>query len=185
MSDEPHIYGDDCLRGWEEGKTPKYLYVRFSKIVRCNDDPAPDWLIPPNDRMFKLTQSDRWSCLWEITTNGWHILFDLQFDPPNAILWLEHVPDGLVYFYDVVGTPIDEGFVYTNRNPGCVFFGPTEGGIATVTWTQEATDLLEALNIQRADDLFMEMRPLVDGNKVYKFCRLRDATNISIEFEPD
>ncbi|GAH76571.1 unnamed protein product, partial [marine sediment metagenome] len=33
-------------------------------------------------------------------------------------------------------------------------------------------------------DLFMELRPLPDGKLVYKFCRLRDATNIKILFEP-
>lgn len=34
-----------------------------------------------------------------------------------------------------------------------------------------------------ANDLFMEMRPLEDGNRVYKFCKLEDATNIAILYD--
>lgn len=185
MKDEPHVYGNDCLIGFPGGETPMYIWVRFSSIVVCDYWPPETYGTPPNGRVFKLTQDATYACLWEYAGAEWHVILDLQFDPPNANLWLEYVPDGWPYFLDTVDTPLDEGTVYNNHLDNCA--GPTGAitGIATVTWTQEATNLLEALNMQRAYDLFMELHPLIDGNKVYKFCRLGDATNIAIEFEPD
>ncbi len=184
MKDEPIVYGADCLRGFDADKTPKYIYIRFSQIVKCPDWDEVVYQIPPNDRVFKLTQDDVHPCLWEVTTTGWHVIFDLQFDYPDTIVWLEYIPDGKVYFFDVVPLPVEEGIVFHNNNTDCLLGRSAHGGIATVTWTPQATDILEAINMKKAYDLFMELRPLEDGKLVYKFCRLQDATNIKILFEP-
>ncbi len=184
MPDVPHIYGDDCLIGFPEGETPKYMYVRFSMLVKCPDPPDQPFTTPPNDRMFKLTQDLVKPCEWRYEGTGWIVGFWYVTPGPDFIVFLEHVPDYRFYFWGRIAPPVDEGEVYNNELVGCAPLQGATGGIAAVTWTQEATNLLKSINMQRADDLFMEMRPLVDGNKVYKFCRLQDATNIAIEFEP-
>lgn len=181
MPPVPHIYGDDCYYGFPEGKTPKYVYARFSNIVKC---PMGE-LSPPNDRMFKLTQTDRNPCLWEYYTPPWHATFGYKRPPDQSFLFLYGPPKLWIYFMAREYIKPDEGTVYNSLNVLCEVEILGIGGIATVTWIHEATALLEAINMRRADDLFMEMRPLVDGNKVYKFCRLKDATNIKIEFEPN
>lgn len=184
MRDVPIVYGNDCLRGWDAGKTPKYIYLRFSLIVKCPDWDEVVYQIPPNDRVFKLTQDETHSCLWEVTTTGWHVILDLQFDYPNTIVWLEYMPTGGVYFFDVVPLPFDEGVVYHNKNLDCEQGRPSYSGIAVLTYTPQATDLLKAINITKGDDLFMELFPLDDGKLVYKFCRIAESTNIKILFEP-
>lgn len=185
MSDVPHIYGDDCLIGFPEDETPKYLYVRFSEIVNCPGGPPGGFPIPPNDRLFKLTQNPLQPCQWIYSSPEWYIQLLIAAGPLRIFLWLDALETGTRVFYTEEEGALDEGTVYNNEMTECIEFVSGIGGIAAVTWTQEATNLLKSLNIKRADDLFMEMRPLVDGNKVYKFCRLRDATNIAIEFEPD
>ena len=185
MKDEPHIWGPDCAIGFPADETPMYIYVRFSGIIKCPDQPPVFFETPPNDRTFKLTQDEILACVWNVTTGGWRVIFEMQFDPPNAHLNLLHLPSGQVFFLDTTDTPVDEGTVYNNNQRDCDFFKSAHGGIATVTWTQEATNLMAAINMQRGNDVFMELHPLVDGNKIYKFCRLKDATNIKIELEPD
>ena len=184
MKDEPIVYGDNCLRGFDAGKTPKYVYIRFSQIIKCPDTNGVQFEIPPNDRPFKLTQEEAHPCLWEITTTGWHVILDLQFDFPNTIVWLEHLPDGRVYFWDHPVTPIAEGTVYHNLNLDCLLFRASHSGIAVITWTPQATDLLKSINMAKGNDLFMELFPIDNGQLVYKFCRLKDATNVKILFEP-
>lgn len=185
MKDVPHIYGDDCLIGFPPDKTPKYMWARFSGIIKCSSDPGSPWLTPPNDRVFKLEQSDIFPCRWECFTGSWAVVFYLPGTDPWGWLSLWQTPANAHFFTDTLDGPLDEGAVYHNREICGIGFAVAHNGIATVTWTREATNLLEALNIQRGNDLFMEMRPLADGNKVYKFCRLKDATNIAIQFEPD
>ncbi len=185
MSDVPHVYGDDCLLGFPAGKTPKYVYARFLEIIKCPDIPPIFYEQPPNDRVFKLTQDLVSPCHWGYHIPPWGIDFQIHPAPTGTFLALFQYPPPGAFFYDSYVGPADEGYVFTNDLLECIPWNGGTGGIATVTWTQEATNLLKLINMQRADDLFMEMRPLVDGNKVYKFCKLKDATNIAIEFEPD
>jgi len=185
MKDEPHIYGDDCLLAFPEDKTPKYLYARFSKIVQCPDLPPGKAFIPPNDKTFKLTQDESVPCKWVYERSPWYVRLDVFSGPVRAVLYIRNMLSGTCFFSADEAGKLEEGTIY---NSDCFMCTPLiwgTGGIATVTWTQEATDLLKAINLERADDLFMELRPLADGNKVYKFCKLKDATNIAIEFEPD
>lgn len=184
MRDEPHVYGDNCLLGFPAGKTPKYVYVRFSKIVKCPDPPWRSYFTPPNDRVFKLTQIEDDACFWHYQEDKWIIWFRLMAPPAASFMYLIDTHDNSAYFQDAIDFPLQEGTVYHNEITACTPFTGAAGGFAAVTWTQEATNLLESINMQRANDLFMEMRPLCDGNKIYKFCRLKDATNIAIEFEP-
>lgn len=185
MKKEEHPVGDGCSLWPVPAETPKYVFARFSMMIRCPDWPWPGPSTPPNDHCFRLTQDDVQPCLWKFRRAPWAVNFQVVPFPTRCWLWIDNIVDGARYFASFVETIPDEGFLYNNEMLICA---PGEGaqfGIGTVTWTQEATDLLASLNIERADDLFMELRPLVDGNKVYKFCRLRDATNIAIEFEPD
>ncbi len=184
MPDEPILYGDDCLLGWAAGKTPKFIYVRFSKVYKCPDDPPTSYAVPPNDRAFKLEQLVGHPCNWKYTGTNWQVIFAVTAPGPRMGIRLEHFPDGIVYFENSPVIGVDEGTVYNNR---LIICGPIQGGfsgIAVVTWTPQATALLEAINLSKAQDLFMELRPLEDGKLVYKFCRLQDATNIKILFEP-
>lgn len=181
----PHIYGNDCIRGFPAGKTPKYIYARFSLMVKCPDAPPIFYPIPPNDRVFKLTQDPEDACWWWYRIDPWYVGFEYRSFPNRTIFVLLHEPLPAWYFHIVEPLITDEGHVFHTDLDECLWDVGATGGIATVTWIHEATDILESINMQRADDLFMEMRPLENDNKVYKFCRRRDATNISILFQPD
>lgn len=185
MKDEPHIYGDDCLACFPAGKTPKYVWVRFILLASCVPDLDPPCAAPPNDRVFKLTQDDSVPCFWRYLSDDWIIWYYTTFgSPPKTRLDLWDTL-GRVHFLALEDACAPEGTVFNNTVLCSMFGACTHEGIATVTWTQEATNLMAAINMQRGDDVFMELHPLVDGNKIYKFCRLRDATNIAIELEPD
>ncbi len=181
MEDVPHVYGDDCLLKFAAGKTPKYVYARFIEIITC-----PGALFTaPNDRMFKLTQVDGQPCWWSLIIPGsWVVTFKYLPGPARSQLILS-APPNFLFFARVEPTYIDEGHVLHSDQVACAGFVHGIEGLGVVTWTQEATNLLESINMQRANDLFMEMRPVDDGSRVYKFCRLQDATNIAIKYDPD
>lgn len=175
------VYGDDCLLKFEAGKTPKYMYARSSDIKTC-PPPTPT---APNDRVFKLTQDLVSPCVWEYVTNTWYVSFTYLQDPNLSRLYIIHMLAMKWYFFNTVAELVDEGHIFHNDNVEC--FWDTGGieGIGTVTWGLESLKLMGLLNIKTAKDLFMEMRPLEDGSKVYKYCKLKDATNIAIKFDPD
>lgn len=175
------IYGRDCGAGFAAGKTPKYVYGRFSNIIRCPLAVKP----PPNDRVFKLTQHDTASCRWVYYGTGWFC--GLQSFTPFAdySIDLATSPEGMGYFNAVHAMPFEEGLVFANTIQDCVGVHMGHHGICIVTWRLESIKLLDDLNIDTESDLFMEMRPLADGSRVYKYCRLQDATNIAIKYEPD
>ncbi len=181
MPDVPIEYGSDCLLKFNAGETPMYLYARFSKLEKC---PAAV-STPPNDRMFKLTQAPGAPCLWAYDTATWYIWMEFIAFPVSTRLHILHRPSGDNYFTNQVMAYIDEGHVFTNEYNACGLQVGAIGGIGVVTWNPQATKLLKDINMKKAADLFMELRPLVNGKLVYKFCRLQDATNISILFEPD
>lgn len=178
------VYGNDCLIGWDPGKTPKYVYARFSQLIKCPDNPPSIFHTPPNDRVFKLTQESDSPCRFEYTSSTWLVAFILTTSPLRTTLVLTHAVQFHAYFVDQP-TPIKgEGYVFHNQYVTCPGFRGAKGGIAIVTWRLETLQLMNALNIGTGDDLFMEMRPLDDGKKVYKYCKLKDATNIKILYEP-
>jgi len=132
-----------------------------------------------------MTQLDGVPCRWEYFGAEWFIQLTIALDPLRVEFFLVNNDDGATYFGDLPEGHIEEGYVYHNDITFCEpWYGGAEG-MAVVTWTQQATDLLKSINMERAANLFMELWPLPDGNLVYKFCRLKDATNIAIEFEPD
>lgn len=184
MDDIPIEYGDDCLLGWGEGETPKCVYARFSNLVKCPEDPPSTPIIPPNDRVFKLTQNPVVPCSWRYHIAPWDIYFIILSAPTRMFLRIEDDPDYLNYFISTFTGDVEEGHVFDNENLECVGAIGSTGGIGVVTWTPQATDLLAAINLLKGYDLFMELRPLINGRLVYKFCRLEDATNIKILFEP-
>lgn len=184
MADKPIVYGDDCLAAFDAGKTPKYLYARFSQIVQCPDLPPGPNFIPPNDRVFKLTQDEGVPCRWAYESSPWYVEFDVYSGPVRTVLYIRNMLSGTWYFSANETGPPDEGIVYNNTYFTCTTLVWGTGGIATVTWTPQATDLLASLNMAKANDLFMELFPRDDGKLVYKFCRLQDATNVKILFEP-
>ncbi|MBA7570220.1 hypothetical protein ES708_11968 [subsurface metagenome] len=175
------VYGDDCLIGFDPGKTPKCVYARFSKMVKCPDVTYA----PPNDRVFKLTQAVANPCLWVYYAGGWLINFTIVDAPLRTNIFLYNDFEELDYFSDTPEGPVEEGYVYHNDLEACNAIHAAHHGIAVVTWRLETIALMKVLNIEPAYDLFMEMRPLDDGNKVYKYCKLKDGTNIAIEFESD
>ncbi len=181
MDKDEIVYGNDCLIGFPPGKTPKHVYARFSKIGKC---PEAHWY-PPNDREFKLTQNPTVPCNWRYHAGPWDIYFIIYLAPVQMLLSIEDAAEYLSYFlsYDIPG--VEEGHVFANDNSECDPEIGGIGGIGIVTWKLEGLKLMESLNIKTAHDIFMEMRPLEDGSKVYKFCRLQDATNIAIKYDPD
>jgi len=184
MPDKPIVYGDDCLLGWAAGKTPKFIYIRFSKVDKCPDTPPTFYAVPPNDHAFTLEQLVGHPCNWKYTGTNWQVIFAVTAPGPRIGIRLEHFPDGIVYFESSPVIGVDEGTVYTNR---LIICGPIQGGfsgIACPTWTPQATQLLEDLVITKGEDLFMELFPLEDGKLVYKFCKVKDGINIKILYEP-
>ncbi len=181
MPDEPIEYGDDCLLGWAAGETPKYLYVRFINIIPCPGGPE----LPPNDRVFKLTQDPVLPCGFFYLEPPWEIEFVVLEDPLQIWFVLYETTSGDIYFIDTpLGAP-DEKHTYENLNAACTPDIGGAGGIAAVTWIPQVTTLLEAINLVKSDDLFMELFPLENNQFVYKFCRIRESTNIKILYEPD
>ena len=184
MKDEPILYGDDCLQCWDSGKTPKHVYVRFAIIKRRTDQVPDVCLTPPNDRVFKLTQDSREPCAWFYDQAGWTVRFDLVMQGVgNTWLYLDDTI-GNHYYSSITASCYQGGTVLHNDFDGTEPICCGYIGIACVTWTPQATKLLSDVNMKKASNLFMELRPLEDGRLVYKFCRLQDATNVKILFEP-
>lgn len=179
------VYGDYCGFISPPEKTPKYIYVRFSNVVKCTYYPGIELETPPNDRVFKLTQDTDYACWWVGDIADWHLVVDLQFNPGKVIIWLTYLPTARVYFYSLTDSPLKESYVYHNIYDDCPGGDVAVGGFAVITWRLECLALMKALNIKTEKDLFMELHPLCDGNLVFKFCRLKDATNIAIKLEPD
>ncbi len=180
MPDEPIEYGDNCAAGWTPGLTPKYVHARFAGIEKC---PDPN-LIPPNDRSFKLTQEEFAPCDWWYESGAWRVEFMVAAAPDFVWLTLTDHEAGVTHFEAVIPGPPVDGHVYHNENLVCGGALGGINGIAVVTWTPQATQLLKDINLTKGKDLFMELFPKPDGNLVYKFCRLQDATNIKVLFEP-
>ena len=174
-------YGNDCLLKFEAGKTPKHMYARFSKIVTCPEAPTQ----APNDRVFKLTQDPEFPCWWHYGFGDpWLISLQYIEFPPRSQLDIIY---GLFdfFFYSSIDGYVDEGQIFFSSQDLCA--GATKGiyGIGIITWRLETLKLMGLLNIEVADDLLMEMHPLEDGSRVYKYCKLKDATNIAIKYSPD
>lgn len=184
MPDEPILYGDDCSIGFDPGETPLHVYARFIGMVQCPDNPPTFYSIPPNDRVFKLTQDAAIACRWAVSSGPWDVTFWMTPAPLRTALTIVNSVDLGDYF---AAQPLGikaEGFVITNEILVCQPWHGAHLGIGVVTWTPQATDLLAAINISKAYDLFMELFPIADGKLVYKFCKIKDAINIKILFEP-
>ena len=184
MPDEPIDYGTNCLHCFDADKTPESIYARFSGIEICPGDLDPTCKIPPNDRAFKLTQLNGYPCRYLYQQSGWVVSCGLWQSPPGQG-WLNLQDNDWNYYFQAMFTVCpDEGIVLANDMVGCVPHDCVRGGIGVITWTPQATALLAAINLAKDKDLFMELFPREDGKLVYKFCRLKDATNIKILFEP-
>lgn len=184
MPDEPIEFGNNCPLGFPAGQTPKFLYARHSGMIQCPKVIPPFTTTPPNGRVFKLEQVVGIPCRWEYVGTEWFIQYTFATFPPRTILFLVNFDDGNTYFGDIViGIP-SESTVYHNDIVACDILFGAKDGIAVVSWTPQATQLLEDINMAKSADLFMELFPLEDGNLVYKFCRIAESTNIKILFEP-
>jgi len=177
-------YGNDCLTCFPEGETPKYVYARFSNIRICDDPWCVGMPSPPNDRTFKLTQDEASSCKWRFEDDDWQVTW-YAVDPPTygARLIINEKPNWFEYFFGFT-LPGNECETFFDNAAECAEGTCGVGGWGLVTWRLESLLLMSLLNIITDYDLFMEMRPLADGARVYKYCRLKDGTNIAIKFEP-
>ncbi len=184
-------YGNDCLLGynlaaplWLLGKTPKYVYIRFSQIKKCNTPECVNVASPPNDRVFKLTQEDENPCKWSYT-NDWMVHWLLHQVPPT---WVEfeayHYPSSRYYFYAFYNANERDPRFTANEWDCGVYRMCGYEGIARVSWKLESLKVMDLLNIKPQKDLFMEMRPKEDGSRVYKYCKLSQSTNIKILYAP-
>jgi len=184
MPDKPILYGVNCSQCWDPGKTPKFLYARFINVIRRTDLVPDVCIIPPNDRVFKLTQDPMEPCAWFYDQSGWTVRFDLVMQGVgNTWLYLDDAA-GNHYFTSITPSCYQEGTVLHNEYLGAEPFTCGYVGLGVITWTPQATEILEAINLGKGEDLFMELFPLADGKLVYKFCRIKDATNIKILLEP-
>lgn len=176
-------YGSHCTHCFANGETPKYVYARFAGIVKCEGAGKEACLIPPNDRVFKLTQQVGFPCSWRYIGDTWECWYQpWVVADGKAHLFLNDL-NLKVYFEESLPACPDEGTVWHGEEACELDLFCAELGIGVVTWNPQATKLLEDINMEKAADLFMELRPLDDGKLVYKFCRLQDATNIKILFE--
>lgn len=184
LDDIPIVYGDNCNIGWAPGKTPKFVYARFSGLVKCPDNPPTFYSIPPNDRVFRLRQDVGIPCRWAVSSGPWDVTLWLTPLPLRTTLVIQNNVDlGLYFSAQPLGIK-GEGFVITNEILACQPWHGAHLGVGVVTWTPQATEILEAVNIGKAYDLFMELFPLEDGKLVYKFCQRKYSTNVKILFEP-
>lgn len=184
MPDEPIEYGNNCSSCFALGKTPKYVYARFFLLEGCTYGWVPPCHPPPNDRLFKLTQTAISNCLWRYEQSGWKVDFRAWYPPISGAYLQLFDDDGYNYFSDQHTGCIDEGFVWTNGFLSCTGSSCAHSGIAVVTWTPQATELLEGLNITKAQNLFLELFPLANGDLVYKFCKRSELTNIKVLLSP-
>lgn len=191
-TDDPEFeFGAACGLGfglaaplWLLNETPKFVYARFSMIKRCDIPSCAGKPYPPNDRVFRLEQEPGFPCWW--TYHGdWDVYWQFRSVPPTWIQFgLTHTGENLWYFYD--------DFNANNRDPrfthnilACTpFFDCGFDGVACIRWGPEAKHILNAINMTYEYDRFMELRPLDNGNMVYKFCRIKESTNIKILFDP-
>ena len=184
-------FGPDCNRVeqlvyplWGDGETPKYVYMRFSLLEKCTKiacDPHPH---PPNDRVFRLTQEPGDSCWWAYH-GDWEVAWQFRPGLPKTVEFRLNLPFPALWYFDHMFNPdvFDSRFAFNHLN--CLTPSVcAHGGFACVRWGPEAETILSGLNMTYESDLFMELWPLVDGKIVYKFCRLEDATNIKILFDP-
>lgn len=184
MQDEPIEYGINCLQCWPDGLTPKYLYARFALVTKRTDHDPDFCSMPPNDVVFKLTQDPGEPCAWFYDQGNWTVRFDLvNLGIGNTEFTLDDTI-GNHYFHNRSDTCYSEGTVLHNDIPPDEPGACGYDGFGIVTWTPQATDLLAAINMSKAYDLFMEIHPRDDGKIVYKFCKLQDATNVKILFDP-
>lgn len=191
MENPEYEFGNDCNIGeglaaplWLDGETPRYVYMRFSLIELCNIPACVGKPIPPNDRVFRLEQNALDPCIWEYDIDFYVFWRLYNAPPPHCEFEIFHRPSFKLYFGDVFNANDRDPRFGTNvRNCGelntCGF-----NGIACVRWGPEAETILNGLNMEYEYSLFMELWPIPDGKIVYKFCRLQDATNVKILFDP-
>lgn len=184
MRDEPIEYGVHCTHCFANGETPKYVYVRFIGIEKCTGVGKGACLTPPNDRAFKLKQLVGFPCSWQFSDSVWTIDYQawVVADGKAHLQLIDF--NNAIYFERTLDSCQPEGTVWSNSIACAPGLPCGESGIAVVTWSPQATALLEAINLSKGEDLFMELFPLENGKLVYKFCRIQDATNIKFLFEP-
>ncbi len=177
-------YGNHCTHCFANGETPKYVYARFILIVRCEGIGKEACLFPPNDRVFRLVQQVGFPCSWRYLGDIWECWYQpwRVADGKAGLFLNDH--NLKVYFDETKDACPPEGTVWHNAVDCTPALTCAIEGLGVVTWTPQATELLESINMEKAADLFMELRPLEDGKLVYKFCRIADTTNIKILFEP-
>jgi len=185
MDKDEIVYGDDCLWCFDAGETPKYVYARFLDIGKCPGEWCEDNPLPPNDRVFKLTQDDMKPCTWVFQDGFWDVVYHAYWPGiAGCALLINYMGDWSSYFRSVFPFGVSCKTFFTNEEE-CADGTCGVGGYGIVTSKLEALEVMASLNIKPAYDLFMEMRPLSDGKRVYKFCKLKDAMNIAILFEPE
>lgn len=173
-------YGNDCSLKFPAGETPKYLYARYISIETCPGAP----IIAPNDTTFKMPQTGPSPCIWIYNGPLWHCEFFYNAVGVYSRLYLKYKPTFDHYFLADIAGYVDEGTVFHNGIDNCLGVNQGKHGIGIVTWTLEALEVLSLINIPTSDDLFMELFPIADGSRVYKFCKLQDATNVKILYDP-
>lgn len=188
---EEYLAGNECAGCkdilWPVKGTPKYIYVRFALVELCPDA----WCIAQpygfNDHAFKLTQMSIDPCFWQYESSKWFIEYNCDELPQHRThLYLDGFNgndwDGIFRSTTEYGVKCVT-FFNNQLNCGAPHICGT-GGYAIVTWREESITLMSALNMEKSNKVLMEMRPLADGKKVYKYCRLKDGTNVKILLEP-
>jgi len=177
-------YGDDCITCWEAGLTPKSVYVRLANVEKCSDAWCDGFPSPPNNHAFCLEQVPSFPCFYHYSGHGWELTYRARhtFFYPCG-LWISSLPISRNYFHSETDIGTDCSAFFLNQNT-CIFPNCGINGQAIVTDKLESIELLCALNIETSNDLFMEMSPLDDGSRVYKYCNLKVGTNVKIKLEP-
>jgi len=178
------VYGDDCITCFAHGETPKYVYVRFADVEKCPDAWCAGSPSPPNGHVFCLEQVPAFPCFFYYHSAAWELWYRARHTVWYPCgLWMMHLDPPRYYFQSTTPIGIDCEVFFVNQET-CIVDHCGVNGHAIVTNKLESIELLSALNIETAEDLFMELFPLDDGSRVYKYCRLQDGTNIKIKLEP-
>lgn len=187
LPDDTIITGDACLGCeyylWDPGKTPKTVYVRFSQMVPC---PEIDWSfypLPPNNRVFTLTQNEIVPCSWgTTTTDGWVVAW-LVFWGPLAQSYLVLGRAGMLQYFTSLSAAQARCVGSFPNQLNCGGLVLSSGGFGWVEWKQIAIDLAKALNIELAPTLFYEVFQINLRDVVYKFTDKTRHINIKCKFE--
>lgn len=172
------LYGNDCLKRYPAGFTPKKIYASFTGIVK---DPLGSPALPnPFNDIIVLEQNPGNACKWEASTSWGGVFLEVYTSTSALIIW------GNIFMAQFNGqSGIHDQYYSNTQVPGYpYYFGsgfvsprPPAGDYPTIQ------GVMALLNIEPAKKTFAEIFPVDADNSIYKFNRKADKTNVLIKID--